>query len=88
VLVLLDSDHSEAHVTRELEAYHPLVSVGSYLVVEDTNLNGHPVEPAHGPGPWEAMQRFLGAHPEFAHDPEMDKFLLSFNPRSYLKRSR
>lgn len=86
VMVLLDSDHSEAHVRKELDAYHPLVSVGSYLVVEDTNLNGHPVEPEHGPGPWEAMQAFLAVHPEFAHDPEMDKFLLSFNPRSYLKR--
>lgn len=88
VMVLLDSDHSEAHVRRELEAYHRMVSVGSYLVVEDTNLNGHPVEPEHGPGPWEATQAFLSAHPEFAHDPEMDKFLLSFNPRSYLKRLR
>lgn len=88
VMVLLDSDHSEAHVSRELESYHRLVSVGSYLVVEDTNLNGHPVEPEHGPGPWEAVQAFLPRHPEFAHDAEMDKFLLSFNPSSYLKRLR
>lgn len=88
VLVLLDSDHAEPHVRKELEAYHRFVSVGSYLVVEDTNLNGHPVEPEHGPGPWEATQQFLASHGEFAHDPEMDKFLLSFNPRSYLKRSR
>ena len=88
VLVLLDSDHSEAHVTRELETYHPLVSVGSYLVVEDTNLNGHPVEPDFGPGPWEACADFVRTHPEFAHDTEMDKFLFSFNPRGFLKRLR
>jgi cephalosporin hydroxylase len=84
--VLLDSDHAEAHVRQELEAYHPLVTAGSYLVVEDTNLNGHPVEPEHGPGPWEAMQAFLSAHTQFAHDTEMDKFLVSFNPKSFLKR--
>jgi cephalosporin hydroxylase len=88
VLVLLDSDHSETHVRQELEVYHRFVSVGSYLVVEDTNLNGHPVEPEHGPGPWEAVQGFLSTHDAFAHDAEMDKFLLSFNPRSYLKRAR
>ena len=34
-LVLLDSDHSRDHVRRELEAYAPLVTPGSYLVVAD-----------------------------------------------------
>ena len=35
VLVLLDSNHTKAHVLAELEAYAPLVSVGSYLVATD-----------------------------------------------------
>ena len=35
VLVILDSDHSKAHVRRELEAYHSLVSPGSYIVATD-----------------------------------------------------
>ena len=33
--MILDSDHSKAHVLRELEAYHSLVSPGSYLVATD-----------------------------------------------------
>ena len=33
--VLLDSDHSYAHVTKELEAYGPLVSADSYIVAAD-----------------------------------------------------
>lgn len=86
VLVILDSDHRMEHVRAELELYHPLVTPGSYLIVEDTNLNGHPVEPKHGPGPMEAMESFLPGHPEFAHDTEMDKFLLSFNPKGFLRR--
>lgn len=88
VMVILDSDHSEAHVRQELELYHPFVPVGSYLIVEDTNVNGHPVERHHGPGPWEATHDFLGSHPEFEHDTAMDKFLLTFNPKGYLKRLR
>ena len=35
VLILLDSCHTRAHVLAELEAYHPLVSVGSYIVATD-----------------------------------------------------
>jgi cephalosporin hydroxylase len=86
VMVILDSDHRMEHVAGELALYHPFVTSGSYLIVEDTNLNGHPVEPDHGPGPMEAMQAFLPAHPEFAHDSSMDKFLMTFNPKGFLKR--
>jgi cephalosporin hydroxylase len=35
VLVILDSCHSRDHVMRELEAYSPLVTVGSYIVATD-----------------------------------------------------
>ena len=38
VLVILDSDHSQGHVEAELEAYAPLVPVGCYLIVEDSNI--------------------------------------------------
>jgi len=88
VIVLLDSDHTKDHVLAELNAYSPLVTPGSYLIVEDTNLNGHPVDPDYGPGPMEALDAFLTTHSEFAHDTTQDKFLLSFNPKGYLKRAR
>jgi cephalosporin hydroxylase len=35
VMVSLDSDHSAAHVAREIELYAPLVSPGCRLVIED-----------------------------------------------------
>jgi cephalosporin hydroxylase len=86
VLVILDSDHHGDHVARELQAYAPIVTPGSYLIVEDTNLNGNPVAPNFGEGPWEAVRAFLKSHKEFEADPSMEKFLLTFNPGGFLKR--
>jgi cephalosporin hydroxylase len=88
VLVILDSDHSQAHVAAELRAYAPLVPVGSYVVVEDTNVNGHPAAPQHGPGPWEAVQEFLAEDPGFEPDPRCERYFLTQNPSGYLRRVR
>jgi cephalosporin hydroxylase len=35
VMVILDSNHSKAHVYQELKHYAPLVSVGSYIIATD-----------------------------------------------------
>lgn len=86
VLVILDSDHTKNHVLKELELYSPIVTSGSYLIVEDTNVNGHPVFPEHGEGPMEAVQEFLKTDNQFIRDPEREKFLISFNPSGYLKK--
>jgi cephalosporin hydroxylase len=86
VLVVLDSDHSRDHVLAELRAYAPLVTPGSYLVVEDTNVNGHPVYEAFGPGPMEAVQDFLKERDDFEVDRSREKFLLTFNPGGWLRK--
>ena len=65
ILIILDSDHSMAHVRQEMELYAPLVTSGSYLIVEDTNINGNPVLPESGPGPNEAIADYLNTHPDF-----------------------
>ena len=87
VMVILDSDHRRDHVLSELQLLGPLVTVGSYLIVEDTNVNGHPVDSVHGPGPMEALDEFLAIQTDFVVDPEREKFLLSFNPRGFLRRT-
>ena len=85
-LVILDSGHAKKHVLEELDAYAPLVTPGSYLVVEDTNLNGHPVESDHGPGPVEAVAKFLERNDGFVRDERREKFLLTFNRGGYLEK--
>lgn len=86
VIVILDSDHRRDHVLAELRSLGPLVTPGSFLIVEDTNLNGHPVEPDYGPGPMEAVDAFLSERDDFEVDPRWEKFFLSFSPRGYLRR--
>ncbi len=86
VMVILDSDHRKDHVLEELTAYAPLVTKGSYLIVEDTNINGRPVFPGFGPGPGEAVDDFLAANPSFERDLQRERFFVTFNPGGYLRR--
>ena len=86
VMVILDSDHTKNHVLNEMEMYSRLVSKDSYLIVEDTAINGHPVEPNFGDGPMEAVNEFLKTHDEFKIDNDKEKFLLTMNPNGYLKK--
>ena len=61
---------------------------GCYLVVEDTNVNGHPVVPGFGPGPMEALTDFLSGTDAFEVDGSREKLMLTFNPSGYLRRTR
>lgn len=69
-LVILDSCHSKAHVTKELEGYHGFVSPGSYIVATDGCMmylhdvpNGRPEW--RNDHPTAAAADFAQHHPEF-----------------------
>jgi cephalosporin hydroxylase len=64
VFAILESDHSKAHVLSELMAIRPLLSSGDYVIVEDSNINGHPVMPLWGPGPYEAVTDYVKSFPD------------------------
>jgi cephalosporin hydroxylase len=86
-MVILDSDHSANHVYDEILAYKKLVPRDGYMIVEDTNVNGHPTFPQFGPGPMEALDRFLGESSEFKIDERCQRFMMTLNPRGYLRRT-
>ncbi len=84
--VVLDSDHSQAHVEAELAAYAPFVPVGCYIVAEDSNIGQ--IRRDLMPGPLQAVETFLSQTDEFEVDHEREKFLITFNPGGYLRRVR
>lgn len=90
VLVVLDSDHSPEHVARELEVYAPLVTQGSYCIVEDTNAGGRPIEHTAAPrgGPYAAVQTFLQTElgKAFLQDPLCEHYLITMHPGGWLRR--
>ena len=86
LMVILDSDHSHQHVIDEMRMWHSVIPVGGYMIVEDSNVNGHPVRPDFGPGPMEAINEFLSENSDFEIDLSRQKFYMTQNPRGYLKR--
>jgi cephalosporin hydroxylase len=88
VLVTLDSDHTATHVINEMRAYAPMINPGSYLVVEDTHMDGIPTEKDFGPGPMTAVLQFLkeGGTKDFEQDFSREALVMTFNPGGWLRR--
>jgi cephalosporin hydroxylase len=98
VLVLLDSNHSRGHVFAELEAYAPLVTVGSYIVATDGIMEDVADRPgAHADWKWDnpqcAARVFAERNPAFKlEDPPVlfnegkitDR--VTYWPSAYLRR--
>jgi cephalosporin hydroxylase len=70
VLVVLDSCHTKSHVAAELEAYHALVTPGSYIVATDGLMRDLHDVPG-GESAWRddhpaaAAAEFARTHPRF-----------------------
>jgi cephalosporin hydroxylase len=94
VMVILDSDHTHAHVLEEIRRYGPLVTPGQFLVVADTVVEHIPAQEHRprnwGPGnnPQTALDQFLAENPNaFEIDAwTNDKLLMSSSRGGYLRR--
>jgi len=87
--VILDSDHSMSHVLAEMKLLRPLLSAGDYLIVEDSDINGHPVLPGWGAGPYEAIEAYENEFPnDYTHDRAREnRFGWTSAPNGFLIRS-
>lgn len=74
ILIILDSNHTHDHVSRELEIYSKLVSKGSYIILPDTYIgylpnNTFPNRPwTKNDNPMTALQAFLKKNKNFKID--------------------
>lgn len=98
VLVLLDSNHTKAHVLAELEAYGPFVTPGSYIVATDGIMKEVVGAPRTSPdwawnNPLDAAAEFAASHPEFVLEEPVFPFnegvvteRVTYWPKGFLKR--
>lgn len=89
VFFILDSDHTKAHVLAELISLRKVVASGDYVVVEDGNINGHPVLPGWGDGPKEALEAYFEMYPDdYTIDTRREKrFGFTFAPSGFLLKN-
>lgn len=87
VLVILDSDHKADYKLEELNHYAKFVTTGSYLIAEDSVFDFYPAWPEFGPGPAQAVQKFIHNNSEFEIDRTQERHMISFCPAAFLKRT-
>lgn len=85
VMIIDDSAHDYLKTLEILDAYNPLVKIGDYFVVEDGICHhGIPVGPM--PGPYEAIKQFLKKNTNWESDRSKESWVLTYNPRGFLRR--
>ena len=86
VLVIEDSSHTFDNTVAILETYAPLIKPGGYFIVED-GICHHGLDGGPSPGPYEAAEAFVSRHANFEIDRSREAFLITWNPKGYLRRS-
>lgn len=85
VLVIEDSSHTYDNTLNVLRAYNRLIKPGGYLIVED-GICHHGLDEGPAPGPYEAIETFMQETTAFSIDRSRENFLLTWNPKGFLKR--
>jgi cephalosporin hydroxylase len=89
VLVIEDSSHTYNNTLKVLNRFAPLVTPGSYFVVEDGIIDALGMSPAFDGGPIRAIKEFLETTHDFVTDTYWCDFFgknATFNTIGYLKR--
>lgn len=86
-MVILDSDHTAAHVAAELEGLRRADPPGWILDLRRHHHQRAPRVRGLRTRPVEAVAEFLHTHPDFTVDTAQHKFHNTFNPNGYLRRA-
>jgi cephalosporin hydroxylase len=88
-LVIDDGNHRKEYVLENLRSYSKFVTVGSYFIVEDGIMDlFRPGDGIAGlvEGPLAASEAFLKENHDFQVDTSRERYLLTYNPRGFLRR--
>jgi cephalosporin hydroxylase len=88
-MVVQDGAHFKKQVLEDLANYSKFVSPGSYFIVEDGIVDLFHDGDGLGfrdPGPLAAVEEFLKNNPDFESDLSRERYLLTYNPKGFLKR--
>ena len=91
ILIIDDASHTYADVLESMRKFSPLVSVGSYFIVEDSIVTRIERDTALQGGPLKAIHEFLETNTDFQIDRKYCDFFgknATFNPDGYLKRTK
>ncbi len=89
ILVIEDGAHTYEHSIGAMNKFAPLVSIGSYLIVEDGILDELGMKKRYNGGPVRAINEFLEINKDFVIDRDWCDFFgknATFNVNGYLKR--
>lgn len=84
VLVIEDSAHTLENTLSVLENYKNIVTVGSYLIIEDGICDL--LELGIKPGPMKAVEMWIDNNLNFEIDRSRERYIMTYNPKGYLKR--
>lgn len=85
VLVIEDSSHTFENTLAVLREYSGFTRPGDYFIVEDSICH-HGLEVGPTPGPYEAIEAFIEENAQFEIDRSRESFLLTWNPKGFLRR--
>jgi len=87
ILVIEDSSHTYENTLKILRTYSCLIPPGGYFIIEDSICH-HGLNTGPNPGPYEAIETFLAENPDFEADREKESFIITWNPKGYLRRKK
>jgi cephalosporin hydroxylase len=87
VLIIEDSAHTYENTLNVLRTFSPIVTRGSYFIVEDSICH-HGLDDGPYPGSYEAIEEFMKENSNFKIDRRRETYLITWNPKGFLKRIR